>query len=175
MATVIALTTLGYIGQAVFFKGISETAGSIYDTIHDICFTNCPELICFLEEFDLEFKINTIQQFFNEIDIKKNSEALNNNLQDIYQVILLFKIELKKIQKILKEHPKKIFHKLRKPNYKRELDRLKVYSKLFDRRMSLFKVLIKTFSSPIIEIKNEEKKEIINNNFLFNEDDYDII
>ena len=49
MATVIALTTLGYIGQAVFFKGISETAGSIYDTIHDICFTNCPELICFLD------------------------------------------------------------------------------------------------------------------------------
>ena len=54
------------------------------------------------------------------------------------------------------------------------MDRLKVYSKLFDRRMSLFKVLIKTFSSPIIEIKKEEK-EIINNNFLFNEDDYDII
>ena len=72
MATLIALTTVGYIGQALFMKGITETAGSIYDTIHDVCFTNCPELLAFLEEFDLEFKINTIQQFFNEIEIEKN-------------------------------------------------------------------------------------------------------
>ena len=185
MATLIALTTIGYIGQALFLKGITETAGSIYDTIHDMCFTNCPELIAFLEEFDLEFKINTIQQFFNEIEIEKKSDAIDNNLQDIYQVILLFKLELKKIHKIVKEHTKKYFHKWRKPNYKKELDRLKVYSNLFDKRLSLFKVLIKTFSSSIITIKS--KKKVINlngvntgevnnkNNFLFNEDEYEIL
>lgn len=185
MATLIALTAVGYISQALFMKGITETAGSIYDTIHDVCFTNCPELLAFLEEFDLEFKINTIQQFFNEIEIEKKSQAIETNLQDIYQVILLFKQELKKIKKILKEHPNKYFHKLRKPDYKKELNRLKIYSKLFDKRLSLFKILIKTFSSSIITIKS--KKKVINlngmntvevnnnNNFLFNEDEYEIL
>ena len=110
---------------------------------------------------------------------------MESNLQDIYQVILLFKQELKKIKKIIKEHPKKYFYKWRKPDCKKELNRLIIYSKLFDKRLSLFKILIKTFSSSIITIKS--KKKVINlngvntvevnnkNNFLFNEDEYEIL
>ena len=179
MATVLAWTAgealLTCVGQAIFLKGITETASTIYDTFKDRFFANCPELIRFIEEFDLEFKINTIQQFFNEISIDRESDAINSNLMDIYQVILLFKLELKKIKVILVNHEKKFFHKLRKPNYKRELERLKMYSNLFDRRLSLFKTLIKTFSSDIVKMK--EKKEI-NKKFdgmILDEDEYDLV
>lgn len=159
MATILALTALGYVGQALFLKGITETASSIYDTFKSRIFIDCPELIAFLEEFDLEFKINTIQQFFNEIEITKESDAINNNLQDIYQVILLFKLELKKIHKILVKHRTKFLHKWRKANYKREMKRLKMYSTLFDKRLGLFKTLVKTYSSSIIRIKERYKRE----------------
>ena len=177
MATILALTALGYVGQALFLKGISETASSIYDTFKDRIFINCPELINFLEEFDLEFKINTIQQFFNEIKITKESDSIKNNLQDIYQVILLFKLEIKKIKKILIQHPKKFLYKLRKPNYKKEMKRLKMYSSLFDKRLSLFKTLVKTFSSNIIEIRDKSKrdKKFDTDYLILNEDEYIIL
>lgn len=177
MATILALTALGYVGQALFLKGISETASSIYDTFKDRIFINCPELINFLEEFDLEFKINTIQQFFNEIKITKESDSIKNNLQDIYQVILLFKIEIKKIKKILIQHRTKFLHKWRKPNYKKEMKRLKIYSSLFDKRLSLFKTLVKTFSSDIIEIKDKSKRDqkFDTDYLILNEDEYIIL
>jgi len=174
MATLLALSALGYMGQALFIKGITETTSSIYDIFKSVIIINCPEVVNFIEKYDLEFKINVLHQFFNEIEIINNSDALNDNLQDIYQVILLFKLELIKIQKILQNHPKTFLYKIIKPNYIKEMKRLTIYSSLLDTRLHLFKTLIKSYSSNVIKIKEKETK--LNNKYsILNENEYIIL
>ena len=57
--------------------------------------------------------------------MEEKSRSIDLALHNIYQVIVLFKIELNKIKKIILEHKKKMFSKIWKPNYKLSIERLK--------------------------------------------------
>ena len=175
MATAAIIATselLAYsVGQALILKGIKETSSKIYNSIQNIIYLNCPDLIILLENLDLEIKILTIENFLKECNIKIKSKSIDLALHNIYQIITLFKIELNKIHKIILEHKKKYFHKFRTPNYAESTARLKMYSKLLDSRMKTFTNIVKTFSSNCIKFEENDDKITdiynIDNDYIF--------
>ena len=117
--------------------------------MQNLFYLNCPELISILEELDIETQILTIENFIKECKLEKKSKSIDLALHNIYQIIVLFKIELNKIHKVIVNHKNKFFNKIRKPNYKISIDRLKMYSKLLDKRMNMFMKTIENVSSVI--------------------------
>lgn len=173
MATIAALTVgelfVSYLGQAVMLQGITEMAKDIYSTLHSYIILKCPKLLLHLEKLDIENTINNIQQLLHETKIKKESNSLKNSLNGICQMILLIKNELKKIENIVLEHHKKIFHKIRQPNYKFNLQRLELYNNLLKKRFDHFLNILKILENSNIKILNIEPLDN------FNEDSYENI
>ena len=158
-----------YLGQAVMLQGITEMAKDIYSTIHSCFILKCPELILFLEKLDIENTVQNVEQLFNECEIKKESHAIKESLCRIKQIILLIKNELKKIEKIVINHRTKYFHKLRKPNYKLNLQRLEVYNNTLNKRFNHFLEVLKVINNDDVKIK---KCKAIDN---YNLDSYEMI
>lgn len=158
-----------YLGQAVMLQGITEMAKDIYTTIHSCFILKCPELLLFLEKLDIENSVQNVEQLFNECEIKKESHAIRESLCSIKQIIILIKNEMKKIEKIVIEHQKKFLHKLRKPNYKLNLNRLEVYNDVLNKRFNHFLEILKVINNDNIKIR---KCHAIDN---YNLDSYEIV
>ena len=69
-----------------------------------------------------------VANFVKECKLEEKSRSIDLALHNIYQVIVLFKIELSKIHKTILEHKKKMFSNVRKPNCKYSIERLKMFS-----------------------------------------------
>ena len=141
-----------YLGQAVMLQGITEMAKDIYTTLHSCFILKCPELLLFLEKLDIENTILNIEQLFHEFSIKKESNAIKESLCSIKQIILLIKNELKKIEIIVMNHRNKFLYKLRKPNYKINLQKLEIYNNLLNKRFNHFLKLLKVINNENIKI-----------------------
>lgn len=141
-----------YLGQAVMLQGITEMAKDIYTTLHSCFILKCPELLLFLEKIDIENTILNIEQLFHECTIKKESNAMKEALCSIKHTILLIKNELKKIEKIVMEHRNKFLYKLRKPNYKVNVGKIKIYNELLNKRFNHFLELLKVINNENVKI-----------------------
>ena len=141
-----------YLGQAVMLQGITEMARDIYTTLHSCFILKCPELLLFLEKLDIENTIQNVEQLFHECTIKKESNAIKESLCSIKQIILLIKNELKKIEKIVMNHRNKFLYKIRKPNFKINLQRLEVYNSVLNKRFNHFLELLKVINNENVKI-----------------------
>jgi hypothetical protein len=141
-----------YLAQGVALQGIAEMAKDIYTTLHSCFILKCPELLLFLEKLDIENTVQNVEQLFHECKVKQESNAIKEAICSIKQIILLIKNELNKIEIVVIDHRKKILYKLRKPNFKLNLQRLEVYNNLLNKRFNHFLEILKVINNDNVQI-----------------------
>lgn len=121
---------------ALLVSLFDKTSHNVYKNIQNIIYQN-PEIQYEIESCDIEAKIQLFKHFLSEYNNQYKSKTIYVAIENIYNIILIINTLLKKIKKILENHTKKIFYKYRKPNYKKTLKRIKIYSNLLDKRFKL--------------------------------------
>ena len=133
------------LGRQIMSQAIADASGTIYTSIGDIFYysNSVDKVLC---ELDIGNKIKTMELLTKEFSSAEkfdNEDAINYCLENLHDMILRIREDLKQISSIIKEHKLKYFSKWRTIDIKNQIYSLKVHSSLLDKRYDL---LVKTLN-----------------------------
>ena len=143
-----AFATAGIAGA--FGRGfLTEAVRDSYQLLKNTATYQYPLIQSTLLEIDLKSYLKTVEIILLEIEIDSETPAaIKYCYEEILNSIKSIKTELLYIQNTIESHPKKWASYLRRPDYKKNLRRLKLYKLNCDRRLDLLMKSIELHSRP---------------------------
>jgi len=138
---------------SAFGRGfLSEAIRDTYQLAKNTMTYQYPLIQSTLLEIDLKSYLRSLEMLLSGIVIDAGTpEAIRYCYDEIINSIQNIKAELIYIQNTIEEHPKKWASYLRRPNYKKNLRRLRLYKDNCDRRLDLLMKSIELYSrSPTV-------------------------
>jgi hypothetical protein len=139
------------LGRQIMTQAISDASYSIYSSIGEVFYyTTSVDKV--LSELDIGNKIKTMELLCKDLTAVTKSQgekvhsretAINFCLDNLHDMIIRIREDLRQISSIIKNHKDKYFTNWRSVDVKQQLYNLKLHSKLLDDRYDLF---IKTLS-----------------------------
>lgn len=145
------------LGRQIMSQAIADASGTIYTSIGDIFYysNTVDKVLC---ELDIGNKIKTMELLTNQFSSVKNLDnatAIHYCLENLHDMILRIREDLKQIGLRISEHKKKYFSNWRTVDVKCQIYNLKVHSSLLDKRYDL---LVKTINVTKLLKKNDKIK-----------------
>jgi len=133
------------LGRQIVTQAISDASGSIYNSIGEIFYytTYVDKVLC---ELDIGNKIKIMEQLCKEITpiicedkntIKLKHNSVNCCLEQLHDMIIRIREDLKQISAVIKSHKSKWFASWRSLDVHSHLASLKLHSRLLDSRYTL--------------------------------------
>ena len=134
----LAFNGLTIAGKAFFAHAVYDSYGLIKDTaVH-------PAISAVINDLDLEADLQVIEALLKQIGHIDSEEApLAISYHQVNEMVVKIKEELEKIKEKLVEHDEKYFSKWRTPDCVQQLENVRHYKQILDRRVSLMMKLIK--------------------------------
>lgn len=132
------------LGRQILTQAISDASGSIYSSIGEV-FYYTTYVDKSLSKLDIGNKIKIMELMCKDIANvdKHNSESVNYCLENLHDMIIRIREDLKQISYIIKSHKDKYFTAWRSVDVKEQLNNLKMHTSLLDSRYDL---LVKTLT-----------------------------
>lgn len=132
------------LGRQIFTQAISDASYSIYASIGEIFYYTkyVDKSLC---QLDIGNKVKTMELMCKDMAKleKLNSESVNYCLENLHDMIVRIREDLKQINSIIKLHKEKYFNNWRSVDVKEQLSNLKIHTRLLDQRYDL---LVKTLN-----------------------------
>lgn len=132
------------LGRQILTQAISDASYSIYSSIGEIFYyTNyVDKSLC---QLDIGNKVKTMELMCKDMAKleKLNSESVNYCLENLHDMIVRIREDLKQINSIIKVHKDKYFNNWRSVDVKEQLSNLRIHTQLLDQRYDL---LVKTLN-----------------------------
>jgi len=147
------------IGRQILSQAISDASGSIYSSLGDIFYysANVDRVLC---ELDIANKLVTMEFLIKELNANCScidEESIHTCLENLHDMILRIREDLKQIGQQIEKHKTKYFSKYRSVDVKPQIYNLKLHSRLL---LDRYDLLIKT-----IELTSLVRRNIINKGF----------
>lgn len=147
------------IGRQILSQAISDASGTIYSSLGDIFYysANVDRVLC---ELDIANKLVTMEFLIKELNANCgciDEESIHTCLENLHDMILHIREDLKQIRQQIEKHKTKYFSKYRSVDVKSQIYNLKLHSKLL---LDRYDLLIKT-----IELTSLVRRNIINKGF----------
>ncbi len=132
------------LGRQIMTQAISDASYSIYSSIGEIFYytSYVDRSLC---QLDIGNKIKTMELMckdISELD-KLDSASVNYCLENLHDMIVRIREDLKQINSIIKLHKEKYFNNWRSVDVKEQLNNLRIHTQLLDQRYDL---LVKTLN-----------------------------
>lgn len=133
------------LGRQIMSQAIADASGTIYTSIGDIFYysNSVDKVLC---ELDIGNKIRTMELLtkeFSSIKDLDNEDAIHYCLENLHDMILRIREDLKQIGYKIKQHKTKYFNNWRTIDIKNQIYNLRIHSSLLDKRYDL---LVKTLN-----------------------------
>ena len=133
------------LGRQIMSQAISDASGTIYTSIGDIFYysNSVDKVLC---ELDIGNKIKTMELLTKEFSTVKeinNEDAINYCLENLHDMIIRIREDIKQISAKIKDHKKKYLNNWRTVDVKNQIYNLKIHTHLLDKRYDL---LVKTIN-----------------------------
>lgn len=137
-----ALALVSGASYDILIQTIRGTSGTIIQTIKYITSNSnnidLSILIRELQIFDLENKINIINQFIEEIENRKNiKESIKYSILSVHEILEKIKEELDLIKKDIEYHMTKYLNSWRSLNCDDKIVNIKLHNEILDKRFDL--------------------------------------
>jgi len=130
------------LGRQIMTQAISDASYSIYSSIGEVFYyTTSVDKV--LSELDIGNKIKTMDLLCKDLSSNKlysdeKDSTINFCLDNLHDMIIRIREDLRQISHKIKCHKTKYFNKIRSVDVKEQLNNLKLHSKLLDQRYDLF-------------------------------------
>jgi hypothetical protein len=132
------------LGRQILTQAISDASYSIYSSIGEVFYytTFVDKSLC---KLDIGNKIKTMELMCKDLSKldKNNNESVNYCLENLHDMIIRIREDLKQISSIIKQHKGKYFNNWRSVDVREQLTNLKMHTGLLDSRYDL---LVKTLN-----------------------------
>ena len=132
------------LGRQIMTQAISDASYSIYSSIGEVFYYTAyvDKALCKLDNGN---KIKTMELTCKDLEKldKKNNQSVNYCLENLHDMIIRIREDLKQISIIIKNHKEKYFNSWRSVDVKEQLNNLQLHSELLDARYDL---LVKTLN-----------------------------
>ena len=149
-----------FIGRQIVSQAISDASGTIYSTLGDIFYysPNVDKVLC---ELDIANRLTTMELLIKELNNGLHNideDSTQTCLENLHDMILRIREDLKQIGEKIKDHKNKWFSKFRSVDVKPQLYQLRLHATLLDKRYDL---LVKTIEITNIIRNNHQKNDNI--------------
>ncbi len=128
------------IGKQLFCQAINDASNSIYGSLSSIIYYN-DDIHDILLKLDIKNKIKNIELLIQKIN--KSNELINKCIENLHDIILLIREDIKQINIKIKNHKNLYFSNWRYINFTKELKNITIHSNILDIRLDF---LIKTIN-----------------------------
>ena len=117
---------------------IVESTKKVIDVMSDINEHNDYYVNLILQELDIYACVKVIHSMMTFIEKKENNEIIKLCIDDLHTIINKIEKELGIIKKLIPEHKTKWFYSFRTPKYYNNVENIKLYKKILDKRLEMF-------------------------------------
>lgn len=131
------------LGRQILSQAITDASCSIYSSVGEV-FHHTGSIDKVLCELDINNKVKTIELLCNQLpktikeDTGANETAINFCLENLHDMVIRIREDLKQIKSKIDYHNSKWFVSWRSLDARKELSNLKLHTKLLEERYDLF-------------------------------------
>lgn len=115
-----------------------ESTRKLINGISDINSHNDYYLNMELEDLDIYTCVKIIHSMMNFIEKKENNEIIKICIDELHKIVDKIDKELSIIKDLILLHKEKWFNSIRTPDYYNNVENVKKYKKILDKRLELF-------------------------------------
>lgn len=133
-----------FIGKQLFTQAISDASSSIYNSLFYI-FNYDDNIDNFFKDLDIYNKIKNIELLIININThKSNNSVINKCIEDLHDIIITIREDIKQINHKIQKHKNLYFPKWRYLNCSKEKNNIILHNNILDKRLNFFFKAIKT-------------------------------
>lgn len=129
------------LGRQILSQAITDASSSIYTSVGEV-FHHTSSIDKVLCKLDINNKVKVIELLCNSLpsELKEtdNNSAINFCLENLHDMVIRIREDLKQIKHIIDYHNSKYFTSWRSLDARKELNNLKLHTELLEQRYDLF-------------------------------------